>query len=291
MSTANHNSKAASLPKRLPRIAIWIVAAVACGLSAYRTGQFVSNWRHADDSALLERSEATDLASLSPALPLAGIWSFDELDWNMRSEWTNESELPAKFAALAAQPTALAGNQLPDADTEFLTMATALGVKSSERDGRRIYHLSRPGLMAQWITCDVKGIAKSCGFAVAYPSIDEQWQLFEFTPRTKTDDNAKSQAAHLLPLPAEARREGGRFADDGRVLMEFVALETSGDALVSGWTNAGWQVRPSEMHEPGNFSYLAVRGDETIYAWSADSADAVRNLMLVRTPSGADTGP
>jgi hypothetical protein len=296
MST-NHNnpnlddSKTRRSAAQLARIGILFVAVLICGISAYRMGQLISNWRHPADAAALRRADATDLASLSPTLPLAGIWSFDELDWNMRSEWTAESELRAKFAALAATAPVLADNELPDADQDFLALAGALGIKSTERDGRRIYQLSRPGLQAQWITRDVNGKAKSCAFAVAYPSIDDEWQLFEFTPRSKDAVRAESQATHLLPLPAGARRDGGRFADDGRVLMEFVSLASTADTLMSDWNAAGWQVRESGMAEPGDFSCLAVRGEETVYAWSSDPAGALKNLMLVRTPAGADTGP
>jgi hypothetical protein len=272
-------------------MAILAAGVVICGGSAYRMGQLVSNWQHPADAAALRRADATDLASLSPTLPLAGIWSFDELDWDMRSEWTSQKKLCAKFADLAKQPLVLTEDQLPDADLEFLTLATALGVRSTEQDGHRIYKLSRPGLEAQWITRDVAGKTKSCGFAVAYPSIDDQWQLFEFTPKSRDEKSAAGQALHLLPLPKAAHREGGRFADDGRVLMEFVSLESTADSLVRDWNAAGWDVRASGLAEPGEFSYLAVRGHETIYAWSADPATALRELMLVRTPAGADTGP
>jgi hypothetical protein len=34
---------------------------------------------------------------------------------------------------------------------------------------------------------------------------------------------------------------------------------------------------------------LCARGDEVIYVWSADPPDALKNLMLVRTPTGPDT--
>jgi hypothetical protein len=290
MSTTRDNSKARLLLTRWAKVALVAAAFLACCLSAYRIGQFVSNWRHPVDAAALHRADATELASLSPPLPLAGIWSFNELDWNMRSEWTSEKELPAKFAKLVLKVPALADDQLPDADQDFLTLASALGIKSTERDGQRVYQLSRPGLHAQWITRDVNGTAKSCAFAVAYPSIDDQWQLFEFTPRAKAVAGAESHTTHLLPLPADSRRDGGRFADDGRVLMEFVSLESTADSLVRDWNAAGWEVRESGFAEPGEFSYLAVRDGETIYAWSSDPASAMRNLMLVRTPSVADTG-
>jgi hypothetical protein len=292
MSTRADKSKARRSLARWGKIALAVFSFAICGISAYRMGQLVSNWRHPTDAAALRRSDATDLASLSPTLPLAGIWSFDELDWQMRSEWTSERELPEKFAALAAKSAALADGELPDADQDFLALASALGIRSSERDGQRIYRLARPGLQAQWVARDVESEAKSCGFAVAYPSVDDQWQLFEFTPRSQDAGSTESQATHLLPLPADARRDGGRFADDGRVLMEFVSLQaTAADALVRDWNTAGWEVRETGLAEPGDFSYLVVRGAETIYAWSSDPSDGLKNLMLVRAPASADTGP
>jgi hypothetical protein len=73
--------------------------------------------------------------------------------------------------------------------------------------------------------------------------------------------------------------------------LEFVSLDTKADALLRDWTNAGWETRVSGLAEPGDFSYLAVRDGETIYAWSSDPAEGLKNLMLVRTPADADTGP
>ena len=71
--------------------------------------------------------------------------------------------------------------------------------------------------------------------------------------------------------------------------MEFVSLHSDADTLVSSWKTAGWEVRPSGLGNPGSFSYLCARGDEVVYAWSADSPDALENLMLVRTPDAKDT--
>ncbi len=291
MSRTRNNVKTRRSLTRWAKIAILVAAAVICCVSAYRMGQFVSNWRHSDDTGSLRRADATDLATLAPSLPLAGIWSFDELDWNMRSQWSSEKELPAKLADLAAKITSLADDQLPDADQEFLTLAASLGVKPTERDGQRIYQLSRPGLQSQWITRDVNGTAKSCAFAVAYPTIDGQWQLFEFTPRTKGAAGAESHATHLLPLPADAHRDGGRFADDGRLLLELISLDSSGEQLLATWKQNGWEVHANEFANSADFSFLCRRGDEIIYAWSADPHDSLRNLMLVRTSNVADTGP
>jgi hypothetical protein len=290
MSATCDNSKTSSRAvTRWVKFAILTTTFVICCVFAYRMGQFVSHWRHAKNADAIVRADSTALGSLSPTLPLAGLWSFDELDWNMRSEWASEEKLSAKFAEFAAKAPVLADDELPDADQEFLTIASTLGIKSTERDGKRIYQLSRPGLQIQWITRDVKGTAKSCAFAAAYVSVDNRWQVFEFTPRAKEVAGA-SQATHLLPLPADAHRDGGRFADNGRVEMEFVSLASTADSLIRGWVAAGWEVRESGLAEPGEFSYLAVRGNETIYAWSSDPANSMRNLMLVRTPDVANTG-
>jgi hypothetical protein len=290
MTATNDNSKTRRRAVARWRTFAFLAAGfVICCLLAYHIGQLVSHWRHAKDADAIVRADATTLGSLSPTLPLAGMWSFDELNWNMRSEWTSEQDLATKFANVAAKEPALPDDELPDADQEFLTLASTLGVKSTERDGKRIYQLSRPGLKMQWITRDVNGTAKSCAFAVAYYSVDDRWQVFEFTPRRK-DTAGAPNAAHLLPLPAGAHRDGGRHADNGRVEMEFVSLTSTADSLIEGWASAGWEVRKSGFGEPDEFSYLAVRGNETIYAWSSDPSDAMRNLMLVRTPEVANTG-
>jgi hypothetical protein len=99
---------------------------------------------------------------------------------------------------------------------------------------------------------------------------------------------------HLLPLPAGARCDGGRFADDGAALLELISLNSTSEQLFSAWRKAGWEIRPSGYGGPNDFSYLCGRGNEVIYAWSADPPSALQNLMLVRTPSHAMssvTGP
>jgi hypothetical protein len=95
----------------------------------------------------------------------------------------------------------------------------------------------------------------------------------------------------LLPLPAGAHRSGGRFADDGRVLLELISLDSTADKLVADWKKAGWQIRPSGIANPADFSVLCARGNDTVYAWSGDPHDSLQNLMLVNTPTPADTSP
>ena len=275
---------------RTKRLVLAAIAFLFCCSAAYRGGKLLANWRHPVDSATLRRTATTEQGLLSPVIPLAGIWSFDELNWSVRSDWIAASEVDTRFETLSIQPPAIAEDELPDSDPEFLTLAAALGVQSSQRDGNRVYRLARPGLKAQWITRNVSGRTKTSAFAVAYPGGGEEWQMFEFLPRFPKAENAQSVESHLLPLPAGARRSGGRFADDGQVLLEFVSVDATAEVLLRNWKEAGWEVRRNDIPDPDDFSYLAVRGDEVIYAWSSDAADALKSLMLIRAPADADTG-
>ena len=126
---------------------------------------------------------------------------------------------------------------------------------------------------------------------MAYPASGDTWQLYVFTPQASDRGDSASAAPHLLPLPAGARRSGGRFADDGRVLLELISLDSTAEELLADWKAAGWEVRPSGIADPADFSYLCARGNEVVYAWSADPHDSLQNLMLVRTPTPADTSP
>ena len=93
-----------------------------------------------------------------------------------------------------------------------------------------------------------------------------------------------------MPLPPDATRSGGRFDEDGQLLLELVSVTSTADHLLAAWRKAGWEVRPSGLGQPGDFTYLCARGADVIYVWSADPPKAIANLMLVRTPDAADTG-
>lgn len=117
--------------------------------------------------------------------------------------------------------------------------------------------------------------------------------MFELAPRSSASGSLSIED-DLLPLPTDATRNGGRFADDGQLLMELVTLggntSSAGD-LLDSWNAAGWDIRPSGLADAESFSYLCRRGGDVVYAWSADSSTALNNLMLVRTPAAVDTGP
>ncbi len=279
-----------------PRLVAAIRAALilAIVIAGWRVGwsyvRLFAEWRQLARPASSTRAPARHLDSMAAVLPLAGQWSFSELDWNMRTESKSGRDVATFFESLATSPAAETDEQLPDVDDELAELMDRFHVQPVERNGNKIYSLDRPDLKAQLVVRNVGGRDKTIGFGVAYSQADGSWQLVAFTPRASTASH-EAAAPHLLPLPAEARRSGGRFGDDGRLLMELVELRSGADAILSTWKNAGWDVRPSGMGGPEDFSYLCARGDEVVYAWSADPPGALEDLMLVRTPGGSDTKP
>jgi hypothetical protein len=266
-----------------------IVVAAACYVS-YGFGRLWAEWREASQPVADVPVTAADLNSMAAIMPLAGQWSFAELDWDFRSNTMPAKEVAASLESMTSSVRVDPGVELPDVSEDFIELAESLHVRPVERDGNQVYILDRPELKARLVVRSMDGRAKMLALAAAYPQGDDRWQLLEFTPRASVGQVDK-MAPHLLPLPDGAERNGGRFADDGRMLLELVTLQSNADALLSSWKNAGWEVRPSGLGSPDAFSYLCARGNDVIYAWSADPRDAIENLMLVRTPNAADTKP
>ena len=108
---------------------------------------------------------------------------------------------------------------------------------------------------------------------VPYAPTTGQWK-FEIT-----DD-----AVQLLPLPVDAKTQCRRLGEDKAVHMEVVSLSSSSDHLLELWRNNNWDVRPAPNKRPGNFAFICTRGDELIYAWSANPLTKIQTLMLVASP-------
>jgi hypothetical protein len=279
------------LPDRVLRATLLVVAVAVCCYVAYGFGRWWANARHAAQLAATRQREEPKLDPLAAALSLGGSWTFDELEWNVTSEIVATRNLDAQFETLGKSPLLKMDPQLPDTDPGLFDLISTMQIRPVERSGDQVYRLERPDFKAELITCNVAEQSKTVAFAIAYPQSGDMWQLYVFTPKQTAAADSKSAAPHLLPLPEDARRSGGRFAQDGRVLLELLSLESTADELLSDWKDAGWEVRPSGLADPADFSYMCARGNDTVYAWSADPPEALKNLMLVRTPAGADTSP
>jgi hypothetical protein len=273
---------------RIVRATLLLLIVVVGCYVAYGFGRLWADWREMRQPVEASAVTAVDPNMLSPSMPLEGPWSFAQLDWDIRSRIVTSSDVSTRFDKPISIEAGLNHEQLPDVSQELIELAGRLGAKTFERDGNQIYRLDRPNLKAQLLVHIVGGQSKVVSLAAALPQNNKRWQLFELTPRRATGLSADS-LPQLLPLPPGARRDGGRFADDGRALLELVSLDSNANELLLTWKASGWDVRPNEAVGSHEFSYLCARGDEVIYVWSADPPNALKNLMLVRTPTGPDT--
>jgi hypothetical protein len=169
----------------------------------------------------------------------------------------------------------------------FIASARLIPTKQA---GVQIYRLDRPTLKAVLLLRKIEDRTKAVFGAVAFPHNDREWQEFEFVP-SSTSAAHGPRTTHLLPLPTGAIQSGARFAGDGRPLLEMITTQTTADALLTNWKEAGWEIRPSRLGAVTGFSYLCARGNEVVYAWSADANDSLQHLMLVRSPSDAEMQP
>lgn len=259
----------------------FLVVAAACSVS-FGFGRLWREWRSMP--RVKESPQAlADFAPLLSTPSLAGRWSFADLEWTLKSQDVGPSELNLQFDVAASATSAVAGPR--DMTQKLDRLVHTLHIEPTQRGDNRVYVMEKPDLKAQIVLRDRVDNTDLISIHVAFQKSTYQWQLFELMPRAISDPVAEN--SHLLPLPASARRNASRFGDDGRLLLEFARLQSDGDALLALWKQNGWEVRPSEFSQPGGFDYLCARGEEVIYARSADPSTAIQNLMLVRTPTDA----
>ena len=270
-----------------PRGLLAMVTIAAFMYVSFGLGRLFAEWREAAAPIPPAPVTAFELNPLVGSMPLDGAWTFADLAWNVRSTIISEPDLIKRLQVLATSPSD-DFTKYPDVSPELLDLVNSLHLQPVQRSGNDLYAIDRNDLKAQLLVRKVDGHTKVLTFAGAYPHDGDRWQMFELTPRIGSTTSPSNTESHLLPLPPSAIRRGGRFADDSRLLLELVSLNSTGDALLADWQSAGWEVRPSGFGSTGSFSYLCARGDEVIYAWSASPSEALQNIMLVRSPTDAE---
>src|SRR5262245_24563218 len=162
-----------------------IVVAAACYVS-YGFGRLWAEWREANQPVADLPVTAADLNSMAAIMPLAGQWSFAELDWNLRSSTLPEKEVAARLDAMTSSVPIDPNVELPDVSDDFVQLAESLQIRPVERGGNQVYILDRPELKARLIVRLAAGRPKMVALAAAYPKGDGTWQLLECTPTTST---------------------------------------------------------------------------------------------------------
>jgi hypothetical protein len=262
-----------------------IFVAALCAVS-YNVGRLWHSWR-LTERPHVESHTTNDLESMMAALTPAGRWQFADANWDLRSQTVKPAEVAGRLEEMTAAGDGDDAMNLPDLNNELVDLARRLHVAPTKRGDNELYRLDRPDLKAQLVVRHVAGRLKVSALAAAFPKAADEWQLFEFAPKS-ANGSTTSNNAHLLPLPSAAKRSGGRFTDDGQLLLELISLDADTDSLLSMWKHNGWEIKKSDFSGPDDFSYLCARGNEVIYAWSAGSRDSLCNLMLVRSLGKAD---
>ena len=292
ISTAPTDTSGPTSTSRAARLVEWfrrslmVVTIAAFLYVAYGYCQLFREWRQGSQPTETPSTPAFEMMPLAGALPLDGPWTFADLDWNLRSSVVTSEQLSVRLKALAEPPQQDA-TTFPNVSDDLLHLIDALQLKPAEHDGCELYRIDRANLKAQLLVRKVDGHPRAISFVGAYPQDGKRWQVFELTPRAAAATSADTET-HMLPMPTGARRQGGRFADDGRLLLELVSLDSNSDALQAAWKTDGWEVRPSGFGNGNGFSYLCRKGDEVVYAWSSNPIDKLQTIMLVHSPTTAE---
>ena len=83
-------------------------------------------------------------AMAAAMMPLAGQWSFDDLDWGIQAKTVSRDEVAARLAAFANSNGGPAADQLPDVSAEFLKLAHNLHITPVAHAGNEVYSIDRP---------------------------------------------------------------------------------------------------------------------------------------------------
>jgi hypothetical protein len=293
ISRPSHAERAAAVAERpvmrRVRLALlWAVVALACFVT-YRLGDLYAEWREVANQRPTRQSMTRDENAMAVAMmPLAGSWSFDDLDWSINATKLSNADVDSRFEAFSNSNGGASVDTLPDVSDKFLTLVRNLNITPVERSGNQVYALDRPYIKGQLVTREIGGRAKVISLAAATQQDGEQWAFYELTPR-QASGQTPTPLDHLLPVPDGAQREGGKYGIDGELLLELISLNSNADDLLRAWRAAGWNVHETGLGNPDAFSYLCVRGNDTIYVWSADERKSLQNLMLVRSPGSGDT--
>ncbi len=218
-------------------------------------------------------------------IPPAGHWTVEGLEWGLgRSEMSAE-EVDGRMREIFVSEAAHAEDAaapLPSITSDWRKLIDQAGQLEPIKQGdNTIYRIEQPALKARIVVRQSGDSEELIAGAIAFPASGDRWELIDLVPNASHGEG--DPVPHLLPMPIGAQRSMARWSQDGGLLMELISLNADGRLLMQMWKSAGWSVHPSRMGDPANFSLQCHRGDDSIYAWSDDSMDAISQLMLVHT--------
>jgi hypothetical protein len=242
---------------------VWFGAVVANACSALQS-----------DVALQEptRNSGTAKSSLGANLILAnGAWSFDGSSLTTQRITCDEAQLAIELKA--ANSWSAEDNSLRYNASELVQLAKDNGATRTTCLAGSMWSIDSPLQRVRLVTTRSDNVLVG---AIVASRTDSNWEVLTVAAK------AFSSHEHLLPMSSNCQTQCTRRGRDGWVQMEIISTCLSGKQLLAIWKNDDWQIRHTGWGSADSFSYLCVRGTETIYAWS-DSTEGRRTVMLSRS--------
>lgn len=261
----------------LAGLIIWLGIRLVCGDSSPRAGATGSRTR----TLTFDPMKASDHGTVGHALSTGGYWTVADMDYGIGRTEVSEADASRRMNAIFpfdGHPTVVS-SAVSAKDWQEI-VAEAKQLEPVSHNGNLIYALNQPDVKARLIYRTVDGTDELVAGAVAFPTVRDRWDFVNLVPQATPHPKPQS---HLLPLPSDARCSMARWSTSRQLIMEIISLAADAESLKNHWHQHGWEVRHSQIGSGEDFSYLCVRGEETIYVWSDDPVGSIQRLMLVRS--------
>jgi hypothetical protein len=202
----------------------------------------------------------------------SGYWSFAETRMSFSSSHCRDSELKDRMSE-AMSGTALQDSGASDA-SQLIKFAKASGATRQRSDDGVVWSSASDQLRLKLLVSESEP-PLLLSAALATKDSDQsgdQWQLT--TLKTREQNSEK-----LLPFDSVAKISCTRSDEQGRPQMQIVSTSTSARQLLTLWKNNGWQIKHTDWGASDSFSFLCIKDDRVVYAWSA-SDFGPRTVML-----------
>lgn len=242
--------------------------------SAQRGGQRVDAITGGGADRVATTSESDPFVSL---MPQAGHWSFAGSSMTIQKSVLTDGQVATRFADRKFIASAFSDHDA----TDLVALAEVNEAERTIVGSTAIWVLEKPAVRLRLVT-SLTEPPMLVGAMVATKHGNE-WEAIDLQPKGEA-----SADCHLLPMPADAKTQCARTTEDGELVMQLVQTSRTSADVLDNWKQSGWDVRQTAWGSNDSFSFLCVKGDDLIYAWSPGDAES-RTIMLTRT-TASDRG-
>ncbi len=282
---ASTNGQTKNRPIRLT----WRHLAVTanCAIIVCSVGMMTRTWY--DTSTLAKLPPASTIRSsnqlaklIQPWTQTVGFWAVDDSPFGLAKRIISDRDVKRQFAHIRSLRqkdgfVSVTCEGIPDEWDSLI--ANSDGLEPIQHNGMTYYLLEQDNFRGLLITRFANGAEKLAGGFMANRTEGNKWETTELKS-TENDSAPTTSLSHLIPLPDGASRLLMRRSPL-KLCAELLELDCDAQMLLDSWQAAGWEVRHAEFGSFRKFSYLCVKGNSTIHAWSDESSSRITRLMLV----------